>query len=105
VLTLCLNQRKHCLGSTHACNCTFRRRVLFQPTAAAKDAHLCDVNMPAGDLLMVLCVTMAAAVLAASFVVFLVREAESRSKHVQVRGHAVREDGKRHVCMGCRHCS
>jgi hypothetical protein len=38
----------------------------------------------AGDLLMVLCVTMAAAVLAASFVVFLVREAESRSKHVQV---------------------
>ena len=34
---------------------------------------------------MVLCVTMAAAVLAASFVVFLVREAESRSKHVQVR--------------------
>ena len=38
----------------------------------------------AGDLLMVLCVTMASAVLAASFVVFLVREAESRSKHVQV---------------------
>lgn len=33
---------------------------------------------------MVLCVTMAAAVLSASFVVFLVREAESRSKHVQV---------------------
>lgn len=38
----------------------------------------------AGDLLMVLCVTMAAAVLSASFAVFLVREAESRSKHVQV---------------------
>ena len=38
---------------------------------------------------MVLCVTMAAAVLAASFVVFLVREAESRSKHVQVRCAAV----------------
>jgi hypothetical protein len=38
---------------------------------------------------MVLCVTMAAAVLAASFVVFLVREAESRSKHVQVRGDVV----------------
>ncbi len=34
---------------------------------------------------MVLCVTMAAAVLSASFAVFLVREAESRSKHVQVR--------------------
>ena len=38
----------------------------------------------AGDLLMVLCLTMASAVLSASFVVFLVREAESRSKHVQV---------------------
>lgn len=38
----------------------------------------------AGNLLMVLCVTMAAAVLSASFAVFLVREAESRSKHVQV---------------------
>lgn len=33
---------------------------------------------------MVLCLTMASAVLSASFVVFLVREAESRSKHVQV---------------------
>ena len=33
---------------------------------------------------MVLCLTMAAAVLSASFAVFLVREAESRSKHVQV---------------------
>ena len=41
----------------------------------------------AGDLLMVLCVTMAAAVLAASFAVFLVREAECRSKHVQARAH------------------
>ncbi len=44
--------------------------------------------LPAGDLLMVLCVTMASAVLAASFVVFLVREAESRSKHVQVAAPA-----------------
>ena len=41
---------------------------------------------------MVLCVTMAAAVLAASFVVFLVREAESRSKHVQVRCAAARAE-------------
>lgn len=38
---------------------------------------------------MVLCVTMASAVLAASFVVFLVREAESRSKHVQVPANEV----------------
>jgi len=38
----------------------------------------------AGDLLTVLCLTMASAVLSASFVVFLVREAENRSKHVQV---------------------
>lgn len=53
---------------------------------------------------MVLCVTMAAAVLVASFVVFLVREAESRSKHVQVRGAAACAKRKRRVFMGCMHC-
>ena len=39
---------------------------------------------------MVLCLTMASAVLSASFVVFLVREAESRSKHVQVSASCLR---------------
>ena len=38
----------------------------------------------AGDLLLVLCLTMAASVLSASFAVFLVRERESHSKSVQV---------------------
>lgn len=52
------------------------------PTLSNEDTV--RVNQMSGNLLMVLCVTMAAAVLSASFVVFLVREAESRSKHVQV---------------------
>ncbi len=38
----------------------------------------------AGDLLLVLCLTMAASVLSASFAVFLVRERECHSKSVQV---------------------
>ena len=37
----------------------------------------------AGDLLLVLCMTMASAVLSASFAIFPVCEAESRSKLVQ----------------------
>ncbi len=37
-----------------------------------------------GDLLLVLCLTMAASVLSASFAVFLVRERECHSKSVQV---------------------
>ena len=40
--------------------------------------------VPAGDLLLVLCMTMMAAVLSASFAVFLVRERENNSKQVQV---------------------
>ena len=39
---------------------------------------------PAGDLLLVLCLTMAASVLSASFAVFLVRERECHSKGVQM---------------------
>ena len=49
----------------------------------------------AGNLLMVLCVTMAAAVLSASFAVFLVREADSRSKHVQVKPATAAPGGSR----------
>jgi hypothetical protein len=37
-----------------------------------------------GDLLLVLCLTMAGSVLSASFAVFLVRERESHSKAVQM---------------------
>lgn len=39
---------------------------------------------PAGDLLLVLCLTMAGAVLGASFAVFLVRERNGGSKAVQL---------------------
>ena len=38
----------------------------------------------AGDLLLVLCLTMATSVLSASFAVFLVRERECHSKGVQM---------------------
>lgn len=38
----------------------------------------------AGDLLLVLCLTMASSVLSASFAVFLVRERECHSKGVQM---------------------
>ncbi len=61
---------------------TWRSCVLLIPGSAR-----------AGNLLMVLCVTMAAAVLSASFAVFLVREADSRSKHVQVKPAAAAPGG------------
>ena len=42
------------------------------------------VDLHAGDLLLVLCLTMASSVLSASFAVFLVRERECHSKGVQM---------------------
>jgi len=45
---------------------------------------LLRVRRRAGDLLLVLCLTMAGAVLGASYAVFLVRERESASKAVQL---------------------
>ncbi|BDA45751.1 probable ATP-binding cassette sub-family A member 3 [Coccomyxa sp. Obi] len=50
----------------------------LQNEAAAKFSKV------AGDLLLVLCLTMAASVLSASFAVFLVRERECHSKSVQM---------------------
>lgn len=46
--------------------------------------HLSQLYLHAGDLLLVLCLTMASSVLSASFAVFLVRERECHSKGVQM---------------------
>ena len=43
-----------------------------------------EMGCTAGDLLTVLCTTMAFALLSASFALFLVREKECQSKHVQL---------------------
>ncbi|KAK9828547.1 hypothetical protein WJX72_000707 [[Myrmecia] bisecta] len=58
--------------------------VVNHPLPTLKNELAVQVSQSSGDLLLVLCMTIASAVLSASFVVFLVRERESRSKHVQV---------------------
>ncbi len=61
-----------------------RKSSLAGTLEASTHYEDCCVCSHAGDLLLVLCLTMATSVLSASFAVFLVRERECHSKGVQM---------------------
>ncbi|WIA08739.1 hypothetical protein OEZ85_008162 [Tetradesmus obliquus] len=71
-------------GGGHLPSCLPDIRVASAPLPLLSGEAAERVRQDAGALMLVLCMTMAASVLSASFVVFLVREQENNSKHLQM---------------------
>eukprot|EP00878_Enallax_costatus_P019215 GHUV01020268.1.p1 GENE.GHUV01020268.1~~GHUV01020268.1.p1 ORF type:complete len:1409 (+),score=442.81 GHUV01020268.1:441-4229(+) len=73
-----------CKAGKHLPSCLPRIRVSSSPLPLLAGEGAQRVREDAGALMLVLCMTMAASVLSASFVVFIVREQENNSKHLQL---------------------
>jgi len=85
-------------------------RVTHEPLPVLADEALARVARDASQLMLVLCLTLATAVLSASPAVFLIREAGSGSKHVQLVSGAAPTafwaahytwDGVTHAAVAC----
>ena len=94
-LQTCVHKRivhSHPSHDSSTCACSRDARLpITKPYSRGRMLCVCALTRPAagaaacaGDLLLVLCLTMAACVLSASFAVFLVRERECQSKALQM---------------------